>query len=640
MAKVRGSPDTQLSLLLVVVEMAAGPAANQAVGSSEPTQDAPTSQTSAVSDVEDHGSERDPDRETNVVRLHGESGNASAPLVLMKTVADVTHVNATGAVPEGVVQDNGPATAEGAVIIAAVAANGHVAAQVPAWVGFEEDFRIQVANNNDEVLGEDLEAVKDAESVRERLKTRTLGYDGELPSEVSSSSERGDDIEDSPEMTLATTEEYLALIKTVENSDIDPLRKAGHIMVATGKSPHELIEMGHAGIDAYLRTNPVSRNGELCRNPPGTATRILLCLKRLGERHPGAGLPIITYSTKAPKVPLMPLADEPPAILADRRAWVAKFKAEADDADPETAETTTCKSYVQSSRMVVSVGCRLGVIDQKASTSSLCDPAVYGPIIAELDKLLTPANVASVLSGMLRILRDTLEGNSAHAENLTLFETEVGRCFPDQALSDEQLDQITGLLDDGTAVTTLLNAPRAIEARANAAGLKPQDKLGRRAAAIAWAIKLDRPGLDPAHLARLDGLYYFRARHGKMEVRFPDPTNAVKWLWKPVDAQTERLVNVWRSFRTEMGLVPTLLFPGADGLPRETRCAMKLVYDEIECAIGVRYTFNYIKDVLTYAALDADPDAVEAVAEEAGIKDPRSMRRRMVRVLRKRGRPE
>ena len=172
MAKSRVSSKDQLSLLLVVVEMAMPPAVNQAVESSESTQDAPTSQASAASDVEDHGSERDPDRDTNVVRLHGETGNASAPLVPMKTVADVTHVNATGAVPDGVVQDNGPAVAASAVIIAAAATNGRVVAQHTPWIGSEEDFQIQVANDNGEVLGENLEAVKDAESVRERLKTR------------------------------------------------------------------------------------------------------------------------------------------------------------------------------------------------------------------------------------------------------------------------------------------------------------------------------------------------------------------------------------------------------------------------------------------------------------------------------------
>lgn len=430
-----------------------------------------------------------------------------------------------------------------------------------------------------------------------------------------------------------------ALINRAPKGDQDPLRKAAALMNANNITPAQLVALGPVAIERALSNRVLSRTGGVVKGPKRLANRILLCIRRLAQQFPQAGLPVPANPSAAVKIPLLKLDDEPEAFRAGLAAWLIQSNEERgqEEGAAQALSVNTRRSYAQAVRQCLAIANELGfVVDGSFSLMTLSRNDVAGPVLDELDVRLTTADVAAIVAALTRIAGDLYRNHSDHHEHINSLRAETARRFPSQALDAEKLKGLDDQLADRAGMRTLLNAPVAIMARAHHPSLRPADRIARASAAVALALKLDHAGLTTTDAARLDLKQDLRTGADGLELRLPDVRERGRFLWEPVTpATTDLIAKLW-ALKQACDPTETLLFPNHAGKPQETRVAMTQVYNEVEIVTGTRMTFPQLKTLACYSALRADPDEFSAIADAARYKDPRSLARRFKAVVNRR----
>lgn len=446
----------------------------------------------------------------------------------------------------------------------------------------------------------------------------------------------------------AHAEHLHALIITAKEGDRDPLGIAATILQCDGLSLAELVGKGPIWLGQRLRRGLPHKHTGKVRNvtdPDKRARRIFYCLKRLKLHHDKDPLiPAIDISISHAKLACMPLKDEPPELKNDVRRWGVMSKQERgrETGDGRALDDHTRHTYAEDVRLFASAAKKFAQVGESFSVRSLSERDVVDAVLVHLDQLFPPAVVASLLAGFARVAIDLYGTDPEHSEHIAYLRTRSKGRFPDQALSEAACLRFEDLLFDPLKMQTIMDAPRAMMARAHAPSLRAVDRVARAARAVVAQLKLESVGLEATQAAELDADVHLKregeGEESKLLLRLPDPRERGQFRWDLCTSAAKDLLTDWLELKVEFDIPGSLFFPSeADPTkPQLPRVAMAGLYGDFKTVTDEHLTFDEIKTLRCYKAVLAHPEKLPSIAVAACYKDPRSLARRLAILLSRR----
>lgn len=437
-----------------------------------------------------------------------------------------------------------------------------------------------------------------------------------------------------------------ALINVAKKGDRDPLTTAETIMLVFDIPLTEIVSRGLGWVEQRLREGlPRRHTGEIrtITKPESAARRIFYALGRLKAAHPADRmLPEIHVTKAAPKLSPMRLDAEPKNLKDDLRRWglLSRQERGRETGEGRALDDSTRHTYVENVRLMASAANELGLINAAFSVGTLASSDVAEKVLDYLDRLYTPSVVAAMVASLARIAIDLFSDDPEHEADIDHLQAEAKDRFPDQALSENARKRYDGLTSDPLKMSTIMDAPAAMMARAYAPSLKPIDRVGRAARAIVAQLKLESPALEATQAAELDADVHLRREGSVLLLRLPDPRERGRFRWDQCTPAAEALLTEWLELKDEHGIAGSLFFPseGDPAKPQIPRVAMAGLYADFKLVTGEHLTFDEIKTLRCYKAIKAHPEKMRHISEAAGYKDPRSLGRRLgIFLTRRRG---
>jgi len=412
---------------------------------------------------------------------------------------------------------------------------------------------------------------------------------------------------------------FRRLLNRARLTDQQYLRKWADLMGA-GYDLHDVAALPHEQLIDLLKAVRT-------KNLSLTASMMARSLCRLGDANPDARLP--RASTRSERIQLLPIVDLPKRLQDNIAQYSETLRCEIEREG--ALAPITRKTYVRLPQVFFAAATRFGVrANHSFGIEMLVEPKPSVGALEELDKRYRPYVVSGIGYGTYRMAAAIMGREHRNVERLR---ADLASRYPGKSLDVGVMAELEGLLGRGIA-EDLSVAPQTIMARAQHRHLKAGDRISRASISVLLAVKLSDPALTTQRGAGLrfgsdlqrDGCYWAIRRPGR------SPGEASTMV--PLPPATCDLIAQLQTLKGTVENEDSLLFPGRDGLPRETRAVMAAVYGEIELVTGQRLTFGRIRDLYAYAMLNDDPEGLLEASEALGYRHSRSLELRMQTLLR------
>ena len=364
-------------------------------------------------------------------------------------------------------------------------------------------------------------------------------------------------------------------------------------------------------------------------NPDKYANQILISLSRLLFTYPGLLSQPVKPATRT-RINAVPHDMAPAAIRRDLDEWLQMTPIKRDGIpNPASAlKIRTIQNYADSMRTILAAVQLAGMrLDPSVDIAFLAQQDVAFRWLAELEARCKPSTICGHLAAMLRITVDLPDQSQADIEFL---EARLNKKMASLALDGGRLARLARWTEPKLHAC-LLATPDTLMRVAEDTSRRMLERRLAGASAFAFQLMWEHPALDEAAIAGFDLAAHIEGDPGARVILRELPANGAQpavWLTEPMSADEEQLLERLLATRYQISVAGTLLLAGNDGLPRQTRSAMEVVYNKIQGVLGERFIRTDFRDLNSSLVVD-DPgtDLAEAAAA-LGYAQAKSLERR------------
>lgn len=414
-----------------------------------------------------------------------------------------------------------------------------------------------------------------------------------------------------------------------------PLRNAVRLMRHADLDPAAFVAGGENGIveviGSFVRHGGDDRPVPAALGQPTRAARaILYALARLCAEFPAVGLPVC----EAPVdkfLRILPPEREPRRLREQLASWTPYIVGSDGHSGCGGAIKKSVKDeYICKARALWAL-CHKQLnlpLAGEVGLEQLTEPDMIDLWLPEILKHYSATGVAPFLSGIKRIVTDLLGADHPNAQAL---KAAVAAHFTRQEIDADKLQHLRRLAAPSgaplAATATIWDAPRLMMKAVGAPGLKPSDRTARASSAVAVALLISSPGLQPAALAALNLRTDIRG-HGR-ERQLGRTERGGTLVLEPVMPEACDLLDELQSLRKRLKRMSELLFPNRSNTAPQTRqIAMEQICRNLTAVLGVNATTATVRDVAGLVAIETNPKNVKEISEALGQKAVRSSERR------------
>ena len=404
--------------------------------------------------------------------------------------------------------------------------------------------------------------------------------------------------------------------------DRQPLRMLWQVAECAGINIKKL-DLDVANLTALLKIN------QLHNNPKRYARQILICLDRVLKEYPELLTkpydPVVDTRLHPVSVYQTPVGVK--KRLAD---WLEMTPIKlAGQPNPANALVlVTINTYVASVRTILA-GLQLGGVrlDPNVDFAFIVQPNAIARWLPVLKQWSARGTVRGHLAALLRIAGDLPEIAPSH---ITYLRARLAEIMDDLSLDADQLSMVASWTEPKKHAC-LLSAPDVLMTTAENPSATSRTRILNGASGFAFQLMWEHPGLTERAIAEFDTDKHIVGDPGSRTVLRLHPASRVepeRWVPERMSPDAESLLDRLLAARKSMSVTETLLLPGMDGRPRETRAAMEVLYNKIQGVLSERLTSSDFRDINAYIGLDDKDADLPELAAALGYADERSLERR------------